>query len=247
MMVKGFGKHSGIDVEIAMPNEDLVMLPDYALAAYRIIQECLTNIAKHAGASKVQIEATARDGFLDLTIHDNGKGMPGEISKNRHGIFGMIERARYLGGSMEIGSEGGAGTTAHLRLPLIVAKPKGKKRVLVADDHSIVRNALRQLLKDQTDDFSVEGEANDGNAAVQIAVEGDWDIMLLDINMPKKNGIKVLEEIKAVKPQLPIIMLSSYPKDEYGEFAFSKGAAEYVEKGDTDKLIEVMRQATVLR
>jgi len=68
--------------------------------------------------------------------------------------------------------------------------------------------------------------------------------MLLDINMPKKNGIKMLEEIKALKPKLPVIMLSSYSIDEYGEIAFSKGATDYVEKGDTDKLVDVMRRAT---
>ena len=63
--------------------------------------------------------------------------------------------------------------------------------------------------------------------------------------MPKKNGIKVLEEVKAVKPELPIIMLSSHSKNEYGELAISKGAADYVEKGDTDKLVEVMRRVLI--
>ena len=70
-------------------------------------------------------------------------------------------------------------------------------------------------------------------------------MMLLDITMPKKNGIKVLEEIKAVKPELPIIMLSSHSKDEYGELAISKGAADYIEKSDTDKLVEVMRRIVI--
>ena len=172
--------------------------------------------------------------------------MPGEISVNRHGIFGMIERARYLGGSMEIGSEEGNGTTAHLSLPLEIAKPKNKKRVLVVDDHAIVRNALRQLLDTQTDDFSVEGEAADGKAAIQMAIEGEWDIMLLDINLPKKNGLKVLEEVVAAKPNLPIIMLSSHAEEEYGEVALSKGAACYIEKGETDKLVKAMRQAMLL-
>jgi two-component system sensor histidine kinase UhpB len=245
LLVKKYRKHSGIAVELVFSEEQILMDHIYALAAYRITQECLTNVAKHAEASKVRVEVKVSDGFLDLTIHDDGKGLSGGVNTGGHGIFGMIERARYLGGSMEIGSEEGKGTTARLSLPLAVSKPKNKKRVLVVDDHAIVRNAIRQLLVDQTDDFSVEGEAVDGQAGIQMATEGVWDIMLLDITLPKKNGMKVLEEIKALKPSLPIIMLSSHTIEEYGEVALLKGAACYIEKGETSKLVEAMRRATL--
>ena len=246
IMSNEFRKHSGIDVEIFMPSEDIVMSPDNALAAYRIAQECLNNIAKHSGASRVQIEVAAKDGFLNLTLHDNGKGLPGEISKSRHGIFGMTERARYLGGSMVIASEDGKGTTANLFLPLFSIKPKDKKRVLVVDDHAIVRNAIRQLIERETSDFSVEGEATDGMAAIQMVIDEEWDIMLLDVNLPKKNGIEVLEAIKKVKSSLPVIMLSNEPENEYAEKALAKGASFYIEKGKTDKLVEAMRRVTTM-
>ena len=71
-----------------------------------------------------------------------------------------------------------------------------------------------------------------------------WDIILLDISLPKMNGIQVLEAIMAVKPKQPIIMLSSSPEEEYGELTRSKGAACYIEKGETEKLVEAMRIAT---
>jgi PAS domain S-box-containing protein len=245
-LVKEYRRYSGITVELVIPKEAIVIEHPFALAAYRIIQECLTNIAKHAGASKVYIEVAAKDGFLDLTIRDNGKGLPDDIKTGGHGIFGMIERARYLGGLMEVVSDEEKGATARLSIPLVTAKPKIKKRVLVVDDHAIVRNALQQLLDTQTDDFSVEGEAADGKSAIQMAIEGTWDIMLLDINLPKKNGVKVLEEIKALKPGLPIIMLSSHAEEEYGEIALAKGAAGYIEKSETTKLVEAMRRATIL-
>jgi PAS domain S-box-containing protein len=247
LLVNGYRKHSEIAVELLIPKEQIDMESAYALAAYRITQECLTNIAKHAGASKVQVEVNAVDGFLNLSIHDNGKGLPDKLNNGGHGIFGMIERARCLGGLMEVAGEQGKGTTARLRLPMATPKPKNKKRVLVVDDHAIVRDALRQLLHTQTDDFAVEGEAADGKTGYQLAVEGEWDVMLLDISMPKKNGMQVLEEIMAVKSDLPIIMLSSHAHEEYGEIALSKGAACYIEKGETDKLIEAMRRATHLQ
>lgn len=246
-LVNEFRKHSGITIDLVTPKEPIDAEHTYALAVYRITQECLTNIAKHAEASKVHIELGISGRILDLTIRDNGKGLPSTIKTGGHGIFGMVERARYLGGSMEITSGQGKGSSAHLSLPLSTAKPKGKKKVLVVDDHASVRNAIRQILDGGTDGFSVEGEAEDGRTAVQMAISEDWDIVLLDINLPIKNGIKALEEIVAAKPDLPIIILSTYAEEEYGEIATSRGAACYLEKGNTDRLVEAMRRAVSLR
>jgi DNA-binding NarL/FixJ family response regulator len=127
---------------------------------------------------------------------------------------------------------------------LDVAKPKQAKRVLVVDDHAIFRDGIRQLIEREANDFSVEGEATDGMAALQMAIDEEWDIILLDINLPKKNGMEVLEAIKQIKANLPIIMLSSQAESEYGEKALAKGASCYIEKGESVKLVEAMRQAT---
>ncbi len=244
---KEFRTHSGIAIELSLPKVSLAVERTFALAAYRITQECLTNIAKHAEADQVFIELTSSNGFLDLIIRDNGKGLPDGIKTGGHGIFGMVERARYLGGSMAIGSEPGKGTTARLHLPMAAPKPKDKMKVLVVDDHAIVRDAIRRMLDTEADDFAVAGEAADGKAGVHAATSEDWDIVLMDINMPKKNGLQALEEIVAVKPDLPVIMLSSHAQQEYAEIAFSKGAASYVEKGEADKLVEAMRRAVLLQ
>ena len=242
-LTKEFKKFSAVEVELDLPEEKIVMDKTYAIAAYRITQECLTNISKHAQADNVKIVAISKNGFLNLTIHDNGIGMPDKISENRHGVFGMIERARYLGGSLKFGNNLGKGTIVNLILPLVAIKPKNRKRVLVVDDHEILRDAVRQLLLDHSEDFSVAGEAADGQSAINMAIDGEWDIILLDISLPIKNGIEVLEEIKAAKPNLPVIILSSHAGNNYGEIALSKGASAYVEKGETRKLLEVMRRA----
>ena len=70
--------------------------------------------------------------------------------------------------------------------------------------------------------------------------------MLLDIELPQKNGLKVLEEIMAARSDLPIIMLSSHAEDKYGEIALSKGAVAYIEKGKTGTLVEAMRKAVTM-
>lgn len=242
-LVQSYEKHTGIEVELLLPKENILIEQSVELAAYRITQECLTNIAKHAEASIVHIEVKTVNGFLDLLIQDNGIGLPEDIKTGGHGIFGMIERANYLGGEMEISSDA-AGTTAHLRLPMSAKKPKNVKRVLIVDDHAILRDAIRQLLSKEAD-FSVEGEAADGKVALQMAIKEEWDIILLDISLPKMNGIQVLEAIMEGKPKQPIIMLSSSPEAEYGELVRLKGAACYIEKGETHKLVEAMRRATL--
>ncbi|MDO8988175.1 MAG: PAS domain S-box protein [Sideroxyarcus sp.] len=239
-LIREFGKRSGLDVKSSLPEHIGIENP-YSLAAYRIAQECMTNIAKHAKATGVVVTAECNGGFLELTIQDNGQGLPRGRSKAGHGIFGMQERARNLGGSMKIESEEGKGTTAHLKIPLGSAKKKDKKRVLVVDDHALVRNALQRLLN-ETDDFSVEGEAADGVEAVRMALEEDWDVMLLDISLPGKDGLTVLEEVAKAKPALPIIMLSTHAKDQFAEAALAKGAACYIEKGETGILVEAMRR-----
>jgi CheY-like chemotaxis protein len=243
-LVQTYKKHTGIEVEMLLPKENILMEQTFELAAYRITQECLTNIAKHANASKVHIEINKTEGFLDLLVHDNGIGLPDDVKTSGHGIFGMIERTRYLGGSIDLFSDV-TGTTVHLRLPLAAIKPKNVKRVLIVDDHAIVRNALRQLLSKEANDFSVEGEAADGKIALQMAIDEEWDIILLDITLPKMSGLQVLEAVMKVKPKQAIIMLSSHPEEEYGETARSKGAACYIEKGKTDKLVEAMLRATL--
>lgn len=124
-LVNGYRKHTGIEVELMLPKEAIKMEQAFSLAAFRITQECLTNIAKHAGASKVCVDMKVSDRLLSITIRDNGRGFSAvEKRADGHGIFGMNERARYLGGSMEIESEEGQGTTAYLHLPLAAQQKK---------------------------------------------------------------------------------------------------------------------------
>jgi PAS domain S-box-containing protein len=240
-LVDTYRKHTGYVVELFIPEEQFDMETPYELAAYRITQECLNNIAKHAQASVVHICAKIKDDILDLTIQDNGRGMPIDKSSGGHGIFGMQERARFLGGTLKVWNEAGGGVSTHLSLPLKAEPPKKRWRVLIADDHAILRNALKALLH-MTEEFSVEGEAADGQLAVQMALDGTWNIMLLDISLPKKNGIQVLDELIKAKVSFPVIILSSYLTSEYGKIALAKGAAAYIEKGATDQLINEMRR-----
>jgi signal transduction histidine kinase len=90
---------------------------DAEIALYRIVQEVLTNVSRHARASRVRLEATAEDRDLVLTIADNGQGMRVPPQPSTFGLLGMRERTLALGGKLDIVSSPGEGTTVILRLP----------------------------------------------------------------------------------------------------------------------------------
>ena len=118
-------------------------------------------------------------------------------------------------------------------------------RVLIADDHAIVRQGLRQILAD-TPDMQVGGEAGDGFEAMRkIREEGPWDVLLLDVSMPGKNGIDTLKQIKGEMPRLPVLVLSMYPVDQYGVRLLKAGAAGYLTKESApEQLVDAIRQVS---
>jgi two-component system invasion response regulator UvrY len=109
-------------------------------------------------------------------------------------------------------------------------------RVLIADDHAIVRQGLKLILS-ETDDLVVAGEADSGLNAIRLAREGNWDVALLDISMPDKNGIDVLKLIKSEHPRLPVLMLSMHPEEHYAIRALKAGASGYLTKQSAPALL----------
>ncbi len=115
-------------------------------------------------------------------------------------------------------------------------------RVLIADDHAIVRQGLRQILSD-TPDLTVAGEAENGVQAVQMVRSGEWDVVLMDVSMPDRNGIDALKLIKKEFPRLPVLILSMYPEEQYAIRALKAGAAGYLTKQSApDLLVTAIRQ-----
>ena len=109
-------------------------------------------------------------------------------------------------------------------------------RVLIADDHAIVRQGLRQILSD-TPDLTVAGEAENGVQAVNMVRTGEWDVVLMDVSMPDRNGIDALKLIKKEFPRLPVLILSMYPEEQYAIRALKAGAAGYLTKQSAPELL----------
>jgi two-component system invasion response regulator UvrY len=102
-------------------------------------------------------------------------------------------------------------------------------RILMADDHELVRRGLRQLLAESLPKAEI-AEASDARQTLDFARKQEYDIVLLDINLPDRNGIEVLQDLKQLKPQLPVVMLTAFPEKDYAVRAFKLGAAGYVSK-----------------
>jgi signal transduction histidine kinase len=114
-----FEARTGIKCRLDLPQKDIPLDSALATAVYRILQEALTNVARHADASAVDVQLTEEDGDLVLIVHDNGKGMPADklASRESLGILGMHERALIFGGDVMICSDPGMGTTVRARIP----------------------------------------------------------------------------------------------------------------------------------
>ncbi|HQV88927.1 MAG TPA: response regulator transcription factor [Nitrosomonas sp.] len=114
--------------------------------------------------------------------------------------------------------------------------------VMIADDHAIVRQGLKQILS-ETDDINVTGEAETGFQAIKIARQQDFDVMLLDISLPDRNGIDILKQIKKDRPNLAVLMLSMHNEHEFAIRALKAGAAGYLNKQSAPaQLVVAIRQ-----
>lgn len=117
-------------------------------------------------------------------------------------------------------------------------------RVLFVEDHAIVREGLKQILAD-TEDIVVANEAVDGEDAIKKVQKGDFDIVVLDISMPGRSGIEVIKELKALRPKLPVLILSMYPEELYAVRAFKSGASGYLSKESAPtELITAIRKVS---
>jgi len=118
-----------------------------------------------------------------------------------------------------------------------------KIRILLADDHAMVRQGLRMVL-DAQPDLTVVAEAGDGAEAVELASSPDVDLAILDVAMPRLTGLQASAELKHRRPELHILMLSMYQSEQYFFEALKAGASGYVLKSAADRdLVEACRAA----
>lgn len=120
-------------------------------------------------------------------------------------------------------------------------------KILICDDHKIVREGLRQILQ-QLEGVTLIVEANDGNEALNFLTTDVFDIMLLDISLPDKNGLEVLQLVKSKCPTINVLMLSMHPQEQYAIRALKLGASGYLTKDTaSEELIMAVKRISTGR
>lgn len=114
--------------------------------------------------------------------------------------------------------------------------------ILICDDHAVVRRGLRDILHEQYPDAEF-GEAKTGDEALQAMQQNDWSIVILDIMMPGKDGIEVLNIVKKDRPDTKILILSSHPEEQFAVRVLKLGASGYMNKESaSDELRNAVQQ-----
>jgi DNA-binding NarL/FixJ family response regulator len=115
-------------------------------------------------------------------------------------------------------------------------------KILIADDHAIVRSGIKQILEKEPD-IAVTDEAGNGVETLNKALKNNYDMVLLDIAMPERDGLEILSDFKREKPNIPVLMLSMYPEEQFALRALKMGASGYLTKDTVpDELIAAVRK-----
>jgi PAS domain S-box-containing protein len=220
--------------------------------------------------------STPHEGLLQVTVSDEGSGFDAqgmEMKQKPDGSFGLFsirERLGLLGGLVRVESEPGRGTSVQMTVPVSLRSPErgasntplleagdsqagGRSssqrvpnvRVLVADDHRLFREGLISLISQETF-VEIVGQANDGEEAVMLARQLKPDILIVDVTMPKLNGVQVTAQLSKDMPELKVIGLSMHERDDMANAMRDAGAVAYCTKGGpTETLLSVLRNVAL--
>lgn len=117
-------------------------------------------------------------------------------------------------------------------------------KILIADDHALVRRGLKQIIEEEFPNAAT-GEAEDCQQVLERVRKDPWDIVVLDLTMPGGDGLEVLKQIKVIRPQLPVLILSMHTEDQFGTAVLKEGAAGFLSKRTApEELAKAIRQVT---
>lgn len=115
-------------------------------------------------------------------------------------------------------------------------------RILIADDHCVVRKGLRQILLDEFPTAKIE-EVPDAEELIKKVMSDTWDVVVSDLSMPGRSGLDALQQIKLSHPQLPVLILSIHPEEQYAMRALKSGASGYLSKDTApDELVKAVQK-----
>jgi two-component system invasion response regulator UvrY len=245
--LKDVSSRTNLTYSLKTPTEELTIDAARSTAMFRIFQEALTNVVRHAEATSLAVRLLQYPDAWLLEVADNGKGITPEqlTDYTSLGLLGMRERAHLWGGDVIIQGRPGVGTTVTIRIPhepLSTRGAAGVIRVLIGDDHATVRAGVKRFLADSAD-LVVAGEASNAQEILDAVETRMCDVVLLDVSLPGRDGLDVLLQLKQLHPSLPVLMFSVHGEDQYAVRALKTGAAGYLTKNcEPELLIAALRK-----
>lgn len=244
---------------------------DALVFLFESVRELLFNVVKHAQVSEAVATLREADGNrLCVEVHDDGEGFsPPDVDEDGgsvgFGLFSIRERLEILGGQFEIETAPGEGVTVRLYAPAKPARrvsreaaavesgeeiaqastelPRDRIRVLLVDDHRILRMGMVGMLQGEKD-LEIVGEASDGQMAIEMARITRPDVIVMDITMPRMSGIEATRRILAEMPHIQIIGMSMHEQEGMTQAMLNAGAVDYLTKGGSpEELCRAIRSA----
>jgi PAS domain S-box-containing protein len=245
-------KH-GLDVELLVETGAPILPENVKVFMFESVRELLLNVVKHSRTLAAKVHLTEDYQRLQVTVSDAGVGFDVTALRRRGsggglGLFSIRERIGLVGGSIEIDSSPGNGARFTITVPLAQpdcaqllgpttcsyidtqgAGSDSKIRILLADDHKVIRESLALMLGAEKD-FEIVGQAEDGNEALELTQMLRPRIVLMDVTMPNMDGITATRIIAERYPEVNVIGLSLYRADERADEMIKAGAKLYVSK-----------------
>jgi DNA-binding NarL/FixJ family response regulator len=259
----------GVKPEIASTGDERLLAPEVGAVIQRLLRVAFDNIWTHSAAKHVRVLLDFGLHVFTLIIEDDGKGFDPDdvdlLSAGRVGLAGIAERLRVVGGSLRIESAANHGTRVwgivpyEPTAPVPKAKPvmpapaataatpapnvSKRIRVVLIDDHSMVREGLEHMLSDQPD-LQVIGAAATGSEGLRIINELHPEVVLCDLQLPDISGVEVISRVRTLFPDIRCIIVTTYDHDDFIYEGIKAGAKGYVLKDvSSTELAEAVRAA----
>jgi signal transduction histidine kinase/DNA-binding NarL/FixJ family response regulator len=206
-----------------------VSLPDgLAHQLFRIAQEALTNAVRHAGARSVRIGVIHEDGTVAVLVQDDGQGFAADEATGSIGLRGMRERARLIGGTLEVDSVAGWGTRVRVSAPLDgAAVATSRVRVLVAAPHPITRAGVVRLLAGEPA-LQVAGEVDSVAAALDAYRLLTPDVVVAHLDLADPDGLAGVRAFRGLDPAAVVLVLCARRDQELAATAVRAGASGWL-------------------
>jgi PAS domain S-box-containing protein len=255
----------GLTVTVTDDRRPKPLDPDVLRIAHQSLHELLFNVLKHSGTTAAAVRIRRLGRYVAMQVRDRGMGFragsrTSPTQDGGFGLFNLREQLAVAGGFMRVTSVPGEGARVTILLPLrtvnrvehavapddvrtgepAAASPPERSaariRVLLVDDHQIMRQGLRSMIEGEKD-YEVVAEAVDGEMAVELAGSLHPDVVLMDINMPRLNGIDATRRITQLRPDVAVIGLSMHEDPQLEQLMYEAGAAAYLSKGTAFNLV----------